>query len=61
MEITDNLGEIKVHLGHKVDGDEFRSKCNMNKCRRHVCVDKFFKKFGYKGGRKMEQKRAKNM
>lgn len=61
MEITDNLDEIKVHLGHKVDGDELRSKCNMNKCRRPVCVDKFFKKFRYKGGRKMEHKWGGNM
>lgn len=33
----------------------------MNKCRRHLCVDKFFKKFDYKGDRKMEQKLAGNM
>ena len=49
MEITDNVDQMKVYLGHKVDYNMLRSECNVGKCRQHLCGD-FFKKFGHDGG-----------
>ena len=49
MEITDNVDQMKVYLGHKVDYTMLRSECNAGKCRQHLCGD-FFKKFGHDGG-----------
>lgn len=45
MEVTDNLDKVKVHLGRKVDCNEYRKECNLRKYRQHLYVRQFFKKF----------------